>query len=179
MLVSISRWVDLIETVILALLLSAMAAVTFAQVIARYVFNTGFQWALELVIYLFAALVLLGASHLMKRHEHLGVAAFVQLFAIPTQRRMGVMAVMACIIYSILLLWGSWGYVLRIYEIGIHTHDLGVSKWVPLSVLPIGLALLLIRTLQVGWNILSGKRNGVISDGEMKETIDNFKGKDV
>ena len=43
-----------------------MTLVTFSQVVARYVFNTGVVWALELTVYLFAWLVLLGMSYGVK-----------------------------------------------------------------------------------------------------------------
>ncbi|MDY6994354.1 MAG: TRAP transporter small permease subunit, partial [Pseudomonadota bacterium] len=52
-----------LEESIIALLLATMTLMTFTQVIARYFFNTGFVWALELTTYLFAWLVLLGMSY--------------------------------------------------------------------------------------------------------------------
>ena len=51
-------WFHRLEEGLIALLLAAMTLITFGQVIARYVFNYSFVWALELVIFLFAALIL-------------------------------------------------------------------------------------------------------------------------
>ncbi len=50
------------EEVFIGLLLATMTLVTFSQVVARYVFNAGAVWALELTTYLFAWLVLFGVS---------------------------------------------------------------------------------------------------------------------
>lgn len=158
--------VDRIETIFLALCLSAMTGITFVQVALRYVFNSGFPWALELTIYLFAALVLLGAAHLMKRNDHLGVAAFAKMFPAGVQKAMGLGAALACVVYSALLIWGSWFYVRRMMQIGIETHDLHLPKWVPLAVLPIGLAMFMIRCLQAAYAIWMDRRSGMISDGE-------------
>ncbi len=78
---SIGRAVNALEEGIIALLFAAMTAVTFSQVVARYVFNTGAVWALELTVYLFAWLVLFGMSYGVKVHAHLGIDAFVKLFS--------------------------------------------------------------------------------------------------
>jgi C4-dicarboxylate transporter DctQ subunit len=43
---SIGRLVNELEEGFIALLFAAMTLVTFSQVVARYVFNTGVVWAL-------------------------------------------------------------------------------------------------------------------------------------
>lgn len=50
-------WVNEIEEVGIAALLGLMALVTFANVVARYVFQSNLLWALETTTYLFAWLV--------------------------------------------------------------------------------------------------------------------------
>jgi hypothetical protein len=52
----------LILGAIIAMLLGLMTVVTFANVVARYAFNSNILWALELTSFLFAWLVLLGRS---------------------------------------------------------------------------------------------------------------------
>ncbi len=42
-----SKIIDYIEEGFIALLLTAMTVVTFSQVVARYVFNSGAVWALN------------------------------------------------------------------------------------------------------------------------------------
>ena len=61
-----------VEEGLLAFLLAAMTMVTFSQVVARYVFNTGAVWALELTIFLFAWLVILGISYGIRIRSHIG-----------------------------------------------------------------------------------------------------------
>src|SRR3546814_10591963 len=72
----LSRIVNRLEEGLIALLLGGMAMITFCQVVARYLFNSGAVWALELTTYLFAWLVLIGASYGVKISAHLGVDAF-------------------------------------------------------------------------------------------------------
>ena len=69
----LGRAVNAIEETLIALILGAMTIITFANVVARYVFNANILWALETTVFLFAWLVLLGASYCVKTRAHLGV----------------------------------------------------------------------------------------------------------
>ena len=56
------HWLDHLEETVIGALLGLMTVVTFANVIARFVFNSNILWALELTVFMFGWLVLLGAS---------------------------------------------------------------------------------------------------------------------
>ena len=56
------RSLERLEEGVIAFLLATMTLITFGQVIARYVFDYSFVWALELVTFLFAWLIFLGMS---------------------------------------------------------------------------------------------------------------------
>ncbi|MYG28385.1 MAG: TRAP transporter small permease subunit, partial [Boseongicola sp. SB0677_bin_26] len=58
-----ANWTDAIEETLIAALLGLMTLLTFANVVARYVFNSNILWALELTVFAFGWLVLLGASY--------------------------------------------------------------------------------------------------------------------
>ncbi|MGH6905847.1 MAG: TRAP transporter small permease [Geminicoccaceae bacterium] len=172
---SIGRVVNELEEGVIALLFAAMTLVTFSQVVARYVFNTGVVWALELTVYLFAWLVLFGMSYGVKVHAHLGVDAFVKLFSSRTQRIFGLLAVAAGLIYGAILLIGSWEYVWKLFRIGIESEDLPIPQWVPMAILPIGVALLIYRLAQVGVRIWRGEQRSLLAD-EAQHTIADFLG---
>ena len=105
-----SSRLDRIEENLIAILLGIMTLLTFANVVARYVFNSNIFWALELTVFLFAWLVLLGASYAVKKTAHLGVDALVNTMN-PAKRRVAALVVAAaCILYAFLLLKGSWDY---------------------------------------------------------------------
>ena len=172
---SIGRMVNALEEGAIALLFAAMTMVTFSQVVARYVFNTGVVWALELTVYLFAWLVLFGMSYGVKVHAHLGVDAFVKLFSGRTQRVLGLLAVAAGLIYGAILLIGSWEYVWKLFRIGIESEDLPIPQWVPMAILPIGVALLMFRLGQAGVGIWQGRQTSLLAD-EAQHTIEDFLG---
>lgn len=102
--------VDRIEEKVIALILGLMTAITFANVIARYVFNSNILWALELTVFLFAWLVLLGASYAVKKGAHLGVDILINMMPEKPRRILGLITVSICIIFSLLMLKGSWDY---------------------------------------------------------------------
>ncbi|UWQ73393.1 TRAP transporter small permease [Leisingera sp. M658] len=105
-----SGLINALEETLIAILLGLMTAITFANVIARFVFNSNILWALELTVFLFAWLVLLGASYAVKAHAHLGVDAIVNMLAPGARRAVGLFAAACCIVFSLLLLKGAYDY---------------------------------------------------------------------
>ncbi|KIC10016.1 C4-dicarboxylate ABC transporter substrate-binding protein [Leisingera sp. ANG-M1] len=105
-----SGFIHSLEETLIALLLGLMTAITFANVIARFVFNSNILWALELTVFLFAWLVLLGASYAVKVHAHLGVDAIINMLGAPARRAVGLFAVGCCLVFSLLLLKGAYDY---------------------------------------------------------------------
>jgi C4-dicarboxylate transporter, DctQ subunit len=167
----LGRVVNALEEGIIALLFAAMTLVTFSQVVARYVFNSGMVWALELTQYLFAWLVLFGMSYGVKVHAHLGVDAFVRLFAEKPRRILGLIAVAAGLIYATILFVGSWQYVAKLYKIGIASEDLPIPQWLPMIILPIGVGLLFFRLAQVGWRIWTRQQSGLLLGDEAADSM--------
>lgn len=102
--------VDHIEETLIAALLGLMTVVTFANVIARFVFNSNILWALELTVFTFGWLVLLGASYAVKKHAHLGVDAILNMLAPGPRRIMALVSVGFCLIFSLLMLKGAYDY---------------------------------------------------------------------
>jgi len=106
----LGRVINEIEETLIALILGLMTAITFANVIARYVFETNLLWALETTVFLFAWLVLLGASYCVKARAHLGVDAILNIVPPAVRRLLALLAVAACLAFSVLLLIGAWNY---------------------------------------------------------------------
>ncbi len=101
---------DRIEENLIAALLGLMTLVTFANVVARYLFNSNILWALEVTVFMFGWLVLLGASYAVKKHAHLGVDAILNMVSAPARRTMALFSVACCLVFSLLLLKGAWDY---------------------------------------------------------------------
>ena len=82
---TLGRFVDTIEETSIAVCLGLMTLITFANVVARYAFDDNILWALEVTVFLFAWLVLIGASYAVKHNFHIGIDVVVQLLS-PSKR---------------------------------------------------------------------------------------------
>ena len=122
----IARLIDTIEEQTMVCLLGVMTLITFANVVSRYVFNTNILWALEVTVFLFAWMVILGSSYALKKSAHLGVDAIILLLP-PTQRRvMGVLTGLALFSFSFLMFKGAWDFWANFAELPATT-----GRWFP------------------------------------------------
>ncbi len=103
-------FIDRIEETLIAALLGIMTLLTFANVIARYAFNSNILWALELTVFMFGWLVLLGAPYAVKKGTHLGVDAAIHILPVRTRQIFALVAVAVCIAFTFLMLKGAWDY---------------------------------------------------------------------
>ncbi|KQW22109.1 C4-dicarboxylate ABC transporter permease [Afipia sp. Root123D2] len=160
-----------LEESILAALLCAMTVLTFVQVVLRYGFNSGWLWALEVNFYLFGWLVLLGISYGVRVKAHIGVDALVRLFPAPTQRAIGILVVGLALLYTGLMLYGSYEYIDRLHIMAVEAEDIPVERWILSLCLPIGFALLFYRLLEMTWRIVTGQSPGYELADEARDAI--------
>ncbi len=106
----LGRFFNTIEETLIAVILGLMTLITFVNVIARYVFNENILWALESTVFLFAWLVLIGASYCVKTKGHLGVDVIINIVPPGMRKILAILSVAACLLFSVLLLIGSWNY---------------------------------------------------------------------
>ena len=163
-------WFEQLEEGLIALLLAMMTIITFAQVIARYVFNFSFVWALELVTFLFAWLIFIGMAYGVRVGSHIGIDAAVKLLGPRLGRAVTLLAIVLCIVYSVLVLTGSWTYIIKIYQIGNEAKDIAIPIWIPRLALPIGFALLTYRFCELLYLTVRGRSTHLISD-EAEEAL--------
>lgn len=88
---------DKVEETLIAFFLGAMTLLTFVNVIMRYLFNDNILWALELTVFMFAWMVLVGASYGVKRHFHIGVDVMINLVPESGRKLMALFAVGCCL----------------------------------------------------------------------------------
>jgi len=189
----VGRFVDMVEETVIALLLAAMTIITFANVVARYVFNDNILWALEVTVYLFAWLVLLGTSYAVKKHIHIGVDVLVANVSPAVRKVLTIIAVLCCLAFSLLLLKGSWDYwyPFATKRAFLVTEDVPMPeflqflsdsmnegeryeklpRFIPYFVLPLGMTLLSFRYLVLTWEVITGKVDTIIASHEVEEVI--------
>lgn len=152
---------DRLEEGLIALLMGAMTLLTFSQVIMRYIFETGFTWALELTEFMFGWLIFLGMAYGVKVGAHIGIDAAVRLLPRLGQRLVGLLGAAACIAYAAALTLGSYSYVDKLYTIGIDAQDIPWPRWIFVAPLVVGFALLTLRFVEAFLKIAVGRQTGL------------------
>ena len=164
------QWFDRLEEWLIALLLATMTCITFTQVVARYIFNYSFVWALELNTFLFAWLIFLGMAYGVRVGSHIGVDALVKTLGPRAARITGIVAAALCMVYAAIIFYGGWQYVDKMYTIGIEAQDLPIPQWVPRLVLPIGFGLLFLRFGEILYRLATGQPARLLGD-EAEEAL--------
>jgi len=189
-------WSDSIEETLIAFFLGAMTLITFANVIARLQ-NSNILWALEATVFLFAFLVLMGASYAVKHNFHIGVDVVVRLFPAHIQRRITLFSVAVCIVFSALLLKGSWDYwyafvskraFYEVNDIPMPEFLQFLADWlndgeryekmprfIPYTVMPISMFLLFVRFVQAGVRVWRNEQLLMIDTHDVDD-VDNVDG---
>ncbi len=194
----IGQIVNNIEETSIAACLGLMTLITFANVVARYIFNSNILWALEITVFLFAWLVLMGASYAVKKHIHIGVDVVLNMVSPGARKILAILAWASCMAFSILLLIGSWDYwyPFATERVWLETEDIpmpamfsfladwvnegeayqNIPRFIPYLALPLGLALITFRYLQVGWKIFTGDVDKLIAAHEVEDELEEIAG---
>jgi C4-dicarboxylate transporter DctQ subunit len=160
-----------LEEGLIAFILACMTLITFTQVVARYIFNYSFVWALETNTYLFGGLIFFGMAYGVRVGTHIGVDVLVKAMNPRAARAAGALAAALCVVYSAIMFYGSILYVNKMYQIGIEAQDLPIQQWVPRMVLPIGFGLLILRYAVQFYRIVIGKEAGFHLADEAAEAL--------
>lgn len=186
--------IDNIEETSIAICLGLMTLITFANVVARYIFNSNILWALEMTVFLFAWLVLMGASYGVKKHIHIGVDVIINMVSPGTRKVLALLAVSACLAFSILLVIGSWNYwfPFATERAWLETEDIPmpqmlmfladwvnegeayekIPRFIPYFALPLGMALLTLRFFQLAWRIAKGDLDRIVASHEVGDELE-------
>ena len=127
--------------VLLACLVSA------ANAMIRYAFNVSSNGWLELQWYMFAILVMFGASYTFKRNEHVRVEILYLMLSERGQLWLDMVGTLFFLIPSCLLLaYLSWPFFYQAYAVGeISSNAGGLVRWPIKAVVPVGFVFLALQ----------------------------------
>lgn len=187
------RFLHNLEENFIAICLGLMTFITFANVIARYIFNANILWALEVTVFLFAWLVLVGASFGVKTHFHIGVDIVINAVSPRLKKTFALISVALCILFAVMLFVGSWIYwfpfvdpeqqsFYEVEDVPMPPILNFLSDWlnygekyeklprfIPYFALPLGMGLLVFRFLQQAWYILHNQVDTLVAGHEAEE----------
>lgn len=149
-LLAVSRAIDLLnEKVgnICNVLVLVACLVSAANAMSRYAFSISSNSYLELQWYLFAVIVMFGASYTLKRNEHVRVEIFYLVLSERGQLWLDLIGTAVFLIpVCLLLCYLSWPFFLQSYEVGEWSGNAGgLLRWPIKFVLPGGFAMLALQ----------------------------------
>jgi TRAP-type mannitol/chloroaromatic compound transport system permease small subunit len=130
-----------------------MVVVTFVVVVLRYVFDIGFIWLQESVIWMHAAVFMLGAAYTLREEEHVRVDVFYRDMS---ERRRAWVDLIGVLIFllplCVFLAWNSFDFVLQSWKIGESSREPG---GLPFPFLPMLKSVILLMPITVSLQGLS------------------------
>jgi TRAP-type mannitol/chloroaromatic compound transport system permease small subunit len=149
-LLAISSAIDLLNEKIgyvCNFLVLAACIVSAGNAMIRYAFSYSSNSWLELQWYMFAILVMFGASYTFKRNEHVRVEIFYLFLSERGQLWLDLIGTLFFLIPSCLLLsYLSWPFFMQAYAVGeISSNAGGLIRWPIKIVVPVGLVLLALQ----------------------------------
>lgn len=146
-----------LEEVLGATLLSIMAALAFANVITRYVFEFPLAFTEEIEVNALVWLTLFGTASAFRRRRHLRMLFFQDNFSRKIRKIINMaIALLGAGLFSAL---GYLGYKQIVDErfLEITSESLNYPQWIYTLCIPVGCALIVFRILQAALSEMQDK----------------------
>lgn len=149
---SLSRGIDWLNdkfAVIAIWAVLASCVISALNAIVRYAFNYSSNGFTEIQWYLFAAVVMLGASQVLRVNEHVRVDVLYGLYGGRGQAIVDLLGFIFFLTLSMLvMLYYSWPLFVKMYVSGeMSSNAGGLIRWPVMFMLPLGFTLMLLQGL--------------------------------
>ncbi|KGQ70738.1 C4-dicarboxylate ABC transporter [Chelonobacter oris] len=131
-------------------------------------------WSVALTKLFFAMLIFFGASYGVRTAGHIGIDAAVKKFSTPVQRRISIVACLACLLYAAMIAYASIEWVSAMFQAKIGAEDLqhfGIQLWHIGLIVPIGYLMIFIRFAEIFVRLLKGQQNDLGLADETKDAM--------
>lgn len=159
----LQRAIKVLETVLYAFASAGIVAsigLAFTAVILRYVFNYSLEWIEEGARYLALFAALLVAGPVLRNRGHVSLDLFTaDLRGRAYQLHRLLVNTVALAVGVGVAMWG-YGLLVQTYEIGLRTGSLQFPQWLPYSIVPLGMAVLVLFSLAEIITALEALRTG-------------------
>lgn len=116
----------------------------------RYAYDTSSNAWLEVQWYMFAVIVMFGASYTLKRNEHVRVDLLYMTLGRRGQLWIDILGTLLFLLPTcIILAWLSWPFFMQSFVVSEHSSNAGgLLRWPIKLVLPVGFLLVACRRLR-------------------------------
>jgi len=139
----------------LCIILVAIVAVTFIQVLFRYIFHLSLAWSEELARYLFLWLAALASAYAFKTRSHFALRFLVNRFGMRIQNTIGTLVTFIVVLFLAVFLWKAVGFTASMAnQVAPSTQ---MSMALPYSSAVVGAVLMMFYVLRNWWTDIHKK----------------------
>lgn len=132
---------------LLGSLMLAGVAISFSNVVARYLFGHAIFWAEEVLVFVAIWGVFIGMAAAAYERAHLNMDLFSNNISGRAKLALNAAMVVTLLACCGFMLVQSWKVVSLFYQSGVVSVSAGVPKWIPHAALPVGFALTAVAVL--------------------------------
>ncbi len=148
-------------SVIAGVLFLGATALTFANVVGRYVFSAPIFWAEEITVYGIIWCVMLGGALASWRGEHLRVEIIEMFLGDRFTRRLQTVVLIVVASVAAIIAYYGWGFVEFAADMDQRSVVSGIPMTIPFAAIPVGFLLVAVASVVR----LIQKRAAVACDG--------------
>jgi C4-dicarboxylate transporter DctQ subunit len=152
------RALTVVENVLAASALALATLIAIVAVILRTFFNEIIFWSEEAIIYLVIYSTFLGAVITLRHNEHVNVDLLPMVLKGRARKAIELLGALALLVYLALVGYFAWVLITEPVSRLTVTPSLKLPLWVVELALPIGFTLMLLRTLEIVWRLLRGRK---------------------
>lgn len=138
-----------IEVTFVGVATAAIASLLFINVLLRYIFVAPIGWAEELSLYLIVWVVFVGSSVAVRTQSHIGVDLLPLVLPPAARRLLAMFVAILILVFMAVFFYFSGAHTLRIYRSGQLTPVMLAPMWLTYLAMPVGSALMFLRTAQM------------------------------
>lgn len=146
--------IEQIEKVVSCVSVAVMAVLVFANVIARYAFNSPLAFSDEISSYLFILMSFMGTAIAARRKAHLGLSIVTDRLSPNGRKYMGVVMYAVSAFFCLLIVIFGIQMVMSQYQLGQETATMQWPEWIYGLFVPVGAAFAMIAFLSGIANML-------------------------
>lgn len=137
------RWIERIETGLIAAFVLAMVLLAGAQILLRNLFDSGLAWADPLLRAMVLWAAMLGALAAARDDKHIGLDLVAHFVHGRAKRALRVVTLLFAAVVCAAMAWYGVGLVQLDYGSGAATA--GIANWIIEAIVPVGFGLLALR----------------------------------
>lgn len=149
-----------IEFLIIAVFSVTALALGTAQVVLRYVFNTGFTWSEAIFVLMTVAAMLFAGSRAVREDGHVRVDLLAQIMPTGAQKMMRLLRYLISLALCAFFLYAGYEYVQFTHMMGTVSPESHLPHWVIFLLVPITMGFFCLRYVILLLREASGEETG-------------------